>query len=196
MYAPQGVQWTGTNRPRTCPTHHHCPHGNQQTRATEQKHRSRPHTAHPHNPTQTRVGMVRCSGGHSGGETPGPIPNPEAKPSSADGTATARSWESRTPPEHPTTPTTHTPGAHRTGGVGVSTARTAAVVRAVVCPDALLRRSALRSARTDDRLIPNGTAAPSCPQPAPRRSHSAVPGPHASPRGPAHRAPIRREGAS
>src|SRR5947208_8796779 len=51
------------------------------------------------------VGVVGCSGGHSGGETPGPIPNPEAKPSSADGTATDRSWESRTPPEHPTTPT-------------------------------------------------------------------------------------------
>src|ERR1700712_4258057 len=26
MYAPRGVQWTGTNRPRTCPTRHHCPH--------------------------------------------------------------------------------------------------------------------------------------------------------------------------
>src|SRR5659263_659103 len=34
---------------------------------------------------------------HSGGETPGPTPNPEAKPSSADGTAPARVWESRTP---------------------------------------------------------------------------------------------------
>jgi hypothetical protein len=30
--------------------------------------------------------------------TPGPIPNPEAKPSSADGTALARVWESRSPP--------------------------------------------------------------------------------------------------
>src|SRR5262245_48544576 len=38
-------------------------------------------------------------GGHSGGETPGHIPNPEAKPSSADGTAPARVWESRTPPD-------------------------------------------------------------------------------------------------
>src|SRR5919202_326831 len=42
--------------------------------------------------------------------TPGPIPNPEAKPSSADGTAPARVWESRTPPNTtspqgpPTTP--------------------------------------------------------------------------------------------
>jgi hypothetical protein len=37
-------------------------------------------------------------GGFSVGETPGPIPNPEAKPYSADGTALARVWESRTPP--------------------------------------------------------------------------------------------------
>src|SRR5439155_8199732 len=41
---------------------------------------------------------IECFGGHSGGETPGHIPNPEAKPSSADGTAPARVWESRTPP--------------------------------------------------------------------------------------------------
>src|ERR671910_676284 len=33
--------------------------------------------------------------GHSGGGTPGPIPNPEVKPSSADGTARATVWESR-----------------------------------------------------------------------------------------------------
>ena len=32
-------------------------------------------------------------------ETPGPIPNPEVKPFSADGTATERLWESRTPPD-------------------------------------------------------------------------------------------------
>ena len=37
-------------------------------------------------------------GGCGGGVTPGPIPNPEAKPSSADGTALARVWESRSPP--------------------------------------------------------------------------------------------------
>ena len=65
-----------------------------------------PATTHPTpQPGNRTVGVVGCSGGHSGGETPGPIPNPEAKPSSADGTATDRSWESRTPPEHPTTPT-------------------------------------------------------------------------------------------
>lgn len=37
---------------------------------------------------------------NSVGETPGPIPNPEAKPYSANGTATDRMWESRTPPQH------------------------------------------------------------------------------------------------
>ena len=31
-------------------------------------------------------------------ETPGPIPNPEAKPVRADGTATGRLWESKSPP--------------------------------------------------------------------------------------------------
>ena len=53
---------------------------------------------HGHTPEQLHTSY----GGHSGGETPGPIPNPEAKPSSADGTAPARVWESRTPPN--TTP--------------------------------------------------------------------------------------------
>ena len=43
---------------------------------------------------------VEGYGGHSVGETPGPIPNPEVKPYSADGTATGRLWESRTPPDN------------------------------------------------------------------------------------------------
>ena len=34
------------------------------------------------------------------GETPGPIPNPEAKTHSADGTASGRVWESRSPPDN------------------------------------------------------------------------------------------------
>ena len=43
-------------------------------------------------------------GGHSGRDTPGlSFPNPEAKTASADGTAPARVWESRTPPPTPTT---------------------------------------------------------------------------------------------
>ena len=37
-------------------------------------------------------------GGHSVGETPGSIPNPEAKPVRADGTATGRLWERKSPP--------------------------------------------------------------------------------------------------
>src|ERR1700761_3003996 len=41
----------------------------------------------------------QCYGGHSERETPGPIPNPEAKPLSADGTARATAWESRTSPD-------------------------------------------------------------------------------------------------
>ena len=53
-----------------------------------------------HAPSAAATGRVsdRLDGGHSGGETPGPIPNPVAKPASADGTAPARVWESRTPP--------------------------------------------------------------------------------------------------
>ena len=47
-----------------------------------------------------REGSLRKSyGGHGERETPGPIPNPEVKPFSADGTATERLWESRTPPD-------------------------------------------------------------------------------------------------
>ena len=62
-------------------------------------------TTTPPQPTHTwahtRGGVVsrQSYGGHSERETPGPIPNPEVKPFSADGTATARSWESRTPPD-------------------------------------------------------------------------------------------------
>ena len=49
-----------------------------------------------------------CHGGHSERETPGPIPNPEVKPPSADGTAHASVWESKTPPDNtPNAPTTH-----------------------------------------------------------------------------------------
>src|SRR5690242_9235002 len=50
--------------------------------------------------TASRV-IRQSYGGHSERETPGPIPNPEVKPFSADGTATARLWESRTPPDLP-----------------------------------------------------------------------------------------------
>ena len=51
--------------------------------------------------THMRVcGVDQSYGGHSERETPGPIPNPEVKPFSADGTATERLWESRTPPDN------------------------------------------------------------------------------------------------
>ena len=46
-----------------------------------------------------RLNNKTC-GGHSTGETPSTIPNLEAKPGSANGTATDRLWESRTPPQH------------------------------------------------------------------------------------------------
>jgi hypothetical protein len=39
------------------------------------------------------------SGDHSGGVTPDPIPNSAVKPSSADGTARATVWESRSLPD-------------------------------------------------------------------------------------------------
>src|SRR3954451_12022359 len=53
----------------------------------------------PRDERGTRLTTRQRYGGHSEGETPGPIPNPEAKPFSADGTALARVWESRTPPD-------------------------------------------------------------------------------------------------
>jgi hypothetical protein len=56
----------------------------------------RDHTPTPH------LWRARCGksfGGHSARETPGHIPNPEAKTRSADGTAGATLWESRTPPD-------------------------------------------------------------------------------------------------
>ena len=42
----------------------------------------------------------QLSGGNSVGVTPVPIPNTEVKPHSADGTALATEWESRSLPEN------------------------------------------------------------------------------------------------
>ena len=42
--------------------------------------------------------MISFPGGHGGGATPVPIPNTAVKSSSADGTARAAWWESRTSP--------------------------------------------------------------------------------------------------
>ena len=59
-------------------------------------------TINPHPPNTRRGDSVehQSCGGHSTGETPSNIPNLEAKPGSANGTATDRLWESRTPPQH------------------------------------------------------------------------------------------------
>ena len=61
-----------------------------------------PPTTHNVDTNKTRGDSVehQSCGGHSTGETPSNIPNLEAKPGSADGTATDRLWESRTPPQH------------------------------------------------------------------------------------------------
>src|SRR3954452_1289370 len=58
-----------------------------------------PHTPRVHPGAVAGEWLTQSYGGHSEGETPGPIPNPEVKPFSADGTATERLWESRTPPD-------------------------------------------------------------------------------------------------
>ena len=51
--------------------------------------------------TRARIqsGLATVSGDHSRGATPVPIPNTEVKPSSADGTALATMWESRSSPD-------------------------------------------------------------------------------------------------
>ncbi len=49
-------------------------------------------------PELTGVGRQQFPGGHRGGVTPVPIPNTEVKPSTADGTAGAGLWESRSLP--------------------------------------------------------------------------------------------------
>ena len=100
---------------RTKPhTHHACETPFMYERAhktTRHTRRSRPlsssqPTNHPPQTHTTRVygcggfGQVeRVTAAIAKRETPGPIPNPEVKPFSADGTATERLWESRTPPD-------------------------------------------------------------------------------------------------
>jgi hypothetical protein len=53
----------------------------------------------PTNKPNRFVEVERVTAAIAKRETPGPIPNPEVKPFSADGTATERLWESRTPPD-------------------------------------------------------------------------------------------------
>lgn len=98
--APRGAREpTGTNGPTLNKHPKHVMRGEtiQATHAATTMHT----TINPH-PT-TRWGSVlntKSCGGHSTGETPSTIPNLEAKPGSANGTATDRLWESRTPPQH------------------------------------------------------------------------------------------------
>ena len=113
------VELTGTNRPRACHTN---PQQNPQRHprnklASTSNTKTHTHTIHTdtrakrnvqteYNSTTSlalpcdhpRRARHQSYGGHSERETPGPIPNPEVKPFSADGTATERLWESRTPP--------------------------------------------------------------------------------------------------
>ena len=56
-------------------------------------------TQFPTNKPSVFVEVERVTAAIAKRETPGPIPNPEVKPFSADGTATERLWESRTPPD-------------------------------------------------------------------------------------------------
>lgn len=79
------------------------PKGNTKHQKTHHTTTYTQHQNTSHHPPHTRGGPVKKSyGGHSVGETPGPIPNPEAKTHSAHGTALARVWESRTPPDNTT----------------------------------------------------------------------------------------------
>jgi hypothetical protein len=89
----QHTNTTPASTTQTQPTH---PPPTNQTHTPQQKNQK------PTNNTSWN----KSYGGHSDRETPGTIPNPEVKPASANGTATTRLWESRTPPNkhHRVTP--------------------------------------------------------------------------------------------
>ena len=103
MEAPRGAREpTGTNGPTLNNKHPH-----QRVRVKKQRTiNCRNHYTNHDQPTPPHTQTVGDSvehqscGGHSTGETPSNIPNLEAKPGSANGTATDRLWESRTPPQH------------------------------------------------------------------------------------------------
>src|SRR5437879_3986437 len=59
---------------------------------------SREDASHRRADSQFSLQQEEISGDHSGGETPVPIPNTAVKPTSADGTALATGWESRSLP--------------------------------------------------------------------------------------------------
>ena len=124
---PHQAGATGQNRPHSTDEHSTAEHSTDRNRIQHSRIQSARTGPTPHaggraghrNPnTSPTTPPGRCErregyGGHSVGETPGPIPNPEAKPHSADGTAPARVWESRTPPDKPTPRAPHRRGALR-----------------------------------------------------------------------------------
>ena len=97
--APQGVKATGTNRPKQT----HAPFF--QRVCQQQTQQLINHTAVFASTTQyltqhqqPDVALSVCRWPIAAGKRPVPIPNPEAKPANADGTATGRLWESKSPP--------------------------------------------------------------------------------------------------
>jgi hypothetical protein len=113
VYDQQWFQPTGTNRPRTCRDARARYRFHRATRPCDNSIRfSQTSVTSTSTPTRVRCPAQRPRAGpgrrhstdvfrgHSGGGTPGPIPNPEVKPSSADGTARATVWESRSPRNH------------------------------------------------------------------------------------------------
>ncbi len=96
MEAPQGVESTGTNRPKQ--THTTLPCTNKETHTRVRVHYAVSDTTPEYTRTQKFCCPESLSVVNSDRETPGPIPNPEAKPARADGTATGSLWESKLPP--------------------------------------------------------------------------------------------------
>ena len=146
-----------------------------------------------HTPPITLAGSVlntNSCGGHSTGETPSTIPNLEAKPGSANGTATDRLWESRTPPQHnktrgtapphgvpsltiPTPPTTSTPPPHGVPSLSTSTTTSTpppALPAALPAAPVAVSVAALPAA-------PRATAHDPRPASYPRMSHAIPPTP-------------------
>ena len=103
--APRGAREpTGTNGPTLNNNPHHaCGCNNKQRTINCRNHYTNHDQPTPPHANKQRGGDSvehQSCGGHSTGETPSTIPNLEAKPGSANGTATDRLWESRTPPQH------------------------------------------------------------------------------------------------
>ena len=85
--------------PTTYTTTHTRTHNEHSSHACSRPLSSSQPTNTPHPPRVGVCEVERVTAAIAKRETPGPIPNPEVKPFSADGTATERLWESRTPPD-------------------------------------------------------------------------------------------------